>query len=58
MVKATFLITFSDSPKKPRTVKIEKPHVASYGRDGDEDLVNEWLEKRGFIVPLKSDAGA
>lgn len=58
LAKATFLITFTDSPKKPRTVKIEKPHVASYGRDGDEDLVNEWLEKRGFIVPLKSDAGA
>ncbi len=56
--KVTFLVTFSDSPKKPRTVKIERPHVASYGRDGDEDLVSEWLEKRGFILPVNDDAGA
>jgi hypothetical protein len=39
-------------------VKIERPHVASYGRDGDEDLVSEWLEKRGFILPVNDDAGA
>jgi hypothetical protein len=54
--KVTFLVTFSDS-KKPRTLKIERPHVASYSRDADEDTLNDWLEKRGFILPMKTHAG-
>ncbi len=57
LAKATFLVAFSDNPKKPRAVKLEPPRVASYGRDGDEDLVNVWLEKRGFILPPMADDG-
>lgn len=55
--RAVFLVQFDDGSKRPRSVKIERPHVASYGREADEDVVNEWLERQGFIIPMKDPAG-
>lgn len=55
--KVGLMVTFADSAK-PRAVKIELPHVTNYSRDSDEDLVNAWLEKRGFIIAPGAHAGA
>jgi hypothetical protein len=48
LTKASFQIKFKDS-KRPRTVTILPPATAIFSRESDEDAVNEWLEKRGFI---------
>jgi hypothetical protein len=49
ITKATFKIKFSDS-KAPRSVTIRRSNVASYTRDSDAELVEQWLRLRGFTV--------
>ncbi len=39
-----------------RTVTIRPPNVALFERDGDTGVIDEWLRRRGFIVPVASDA--
>lgn len=46
---ATFEIKFTDS-KSPRRVTVRPPNIASFTRDGDSPLVEEWLRKRDFVV--------
>jgi hypothetical protein len=46
---ATFEIKFTDS-KRPRRVTVRPPNIASFTRDGDSPLVEEWLRKRDFVV--------
>lgn len=48
LARAVFLVKFRDA-KRPRSVTIKPPNVATYMRDGDSDLVEEWLTKRGFL---------
>ena len=43
---------FTDS-KKPRRVKIVVPNKALYGRDGDNEIMEPWLQARGFIAPME-----
>ncbi len=48
LTAAKFEIHFADSPK-PRSVTIRHGNVAQYTRDGDADLVESFLRRRGFI---------
>lgn len=48
LAKAVFLIKFAGA-KRARTVSVKPPNTALYARDGDSGLVEEWLEKRGFL---------
>lgn len=48
LVRASFLIRFAGQ-KTPRTVTIRPSNVASYARNEDAPLVEEWLSRRGFI---------
>jgi len=47
ILRAGFLVKFTDS-KTPRTVTIRPNNVASYTRDSDAAVVEDWLTKRGF----------
>ncbi|GIW90169.1 MAG: hypothetical protein KatS3mg109_0601 [Pirellulaceae bacterium] len=49
IVKATFQVKFSDA-KTPRSVVIKPPNIAQFTRDDDSELVERWLEVRGFII--------
>lgn len=53
LIKASFKIKFKGS-KSARTVTIRLPSAAIFGRDLDADIVNEWLQKRGFINQVVS----
>jgi hypothetical protein len=48
IVKTYFRVQFSDG--RVRTVTVEMPNVAHYGRETDHELLNLWLLKRGFII--------
>jgi hypothetical protein len=48
LTAAKFEIHFADSPK-PRPVTIRHGNVAQYTRDGDADLVELFLYRRGFV---------
>ncbi|GIW56162.1 MAG: hypothetical protein KatS3mg082_2566 [Nitrospiraceae bacterium] len=49
IIKAVFKVKFADS-KTPRSVTIRPSNIATYTRDSDAALVEQWLELRGFIV--------
>lgn len=49
ILKASFRIWFSDS-KRPRTVAIKPSNVAQYLRDGDGELIEQWLRACKFII--------
>jgi len=51
IVRASFSVKLTNS-KTARTVTIRPPNTAHYTRDDDAALIEEWLQKRGFI---KSD---
>lgn len=57
LVKASFLVKFTDA-KTPRTVTVRRGNVASYTRDPDAAVVEEWLTRRGFVTtaPEAQDA--
>ena len=48
ILRASFLVQFTDS-KTPRTVTIRPSNIAQYTRDSDAGVVEDWLQKRGFI---------
>jgi len=48
IVKAGFLVRFADA-KTPRAVTIRPSNIASYTRDSDASVVDEWLINRGFV---------
>ncbi len=50
IVRANFAVKFSDA-KTPRTVTVRRGNVASFTRDDDAPLIEEWLVKRGFVPP-------
>lgn len=54
LVRASFLVRFSDS-KKRRTIKILGSNKLSVIRDGDTELMERWLEARGFIIKRSAD---
>ena len=45
---ATFEVRFADS-RRPRRVTVRPPNIASFTRDGDSALVEEWLRRREFV---------
>lgn len=49
ILKAAFKVKFLDS-KTPRSVTIRPSNVAQYSRDADAQLIERWLELRGFIL--------
>ncbi|QYY34640.1 hypothetical protein [Ruficoccus sp. ZRK36] len=51
-LKATFRLTFRGHDR-PRTVTIKPSNVALYTRDGDERIIQDWLNRREFIIPDK-----
>ncbi|MCK6587551.1 MAG: hypothetical protein L6Q76_08200 [Polyangiaceae bacterium] len=48
LVKASFLVRFTGQ-KTPRTVTIRPNNIASYTRNEDATLVEQWLALRGFV---------
>ena len=50
IIRASFEVKFEDS-RRTRTVTIKPPNIAQYTRDGDGAMIEEWLTKRGFVVP-------
>lgn len=56
IVSARFRIKFADS-KRPRMAKIQ-PKSASFTRDGDGRLVEEWLRRRGFTLARRQESDA
>ena len=50
LTKAVFSVKFA-SAKTPRSVTIKPSNMAKYDRDGDSVVIEEWLTKRGFIMP-------
>ena len=48
ILRASFQVKFTDA-KSPRIVTIRPSNIAQYTRDGDADVVEDWLQKRGFI---------
>lgn len=49
IIKAGFHVKFTDS-KNPRTVSIRPSNIAQFQRDDDGELVEAWLQKRGFVL--------
>jgi hypothetical protein len=49
IVAAVFQVKFSEA-KIPRSVTIRPCNIAHFTRDGDAAVVENWLERRGFIV--------
>ena len=49
IIRATFKVKFSDS-KTPRSVVIKPSNIAQFTRDDDSELVESWLQARGFII--------
>lgn len=47
-MKASFLVKFADA-KTPRTVTIRPQNIASYTRDSDASVIEEWLARRSFV---------
>ncbi|MCZ2328924.1 hypothetical protein [Bartonella sp. F02] len=48
LVSASFSVKF-DNAKRPRTVKVRPPNVASFDRKEDSHLIETWLRKCGFV---------
>jgi hypothetical protein len=48
LVRAVFQVKFRDA-KRPRSVTLRPPNVALFVRDEDSVLIDEWLQKRGFL---------
>jgi len=48
LCKASFLIKFSDS-RTPRTVTLSSGNRAQFRRDGDTEIIEKWMIRRGFI---------
>jgi len=57
IIKASFQIKFEDA-KNPRTVSIRPSNIAQFQRDDDGELVEAWLQKRGFISVTESEEDA
>lgn len=49
IVSARFRVKFARC-LRPRHVTVRLPNIAMFARDDDDELVNEWLAKRGFVV--------
>ena len=47
---ATFALTLENS-KRPRKLTVRTPNVASFSRDADSPMIEEWLARRGFASP-------
>ena len=48
IVKASFQVKFTDS-RTPRIVTIRPSNIAQYVRDDDSVIIEDWLNRRGFI---------
>ncbi len=55
IIRARFQVKFADA-KTARVVTIRTPTTAQYTRDSDADVVQDWLEKRGFIEQDHNEA--
>ena len=54
ILRASFHVKFTDA-KSPRIVTIRPSNIAQYTRDSDADVVEDWLQKRGFIEQDEDD---
>ena len=55
ILRASFHVKFTDA-KNPRTVTIRPSNIAQYTRDSDADIVEDWLQRRGFIEQAEDEA--
>jgi hypothetical protein len=56
MSTAIFKLKFPGS-KRLRSATIRPPNIAKYDRHSDSELIETWLQLRGFIKPLAQGAG-
>jgi hypothetical protein len=56
MSTVVFKVKCSGS-KRLRSVTIRPPNIARYDRDSDSELIETWLQLRGFIKPLAKERG-
>ncbi len=54
---ATFDVRFTDG-RKPRPVTIRHGNTASYTRDTDTELIEDFLRRRGFVKGTREVAHA
>ncbi|MBU1948256.1 MAG: hypothetical protein KJ927_06060, partial [Candidatus Eisenbacteria bacterium] len=54
IIRAGFQVKFTDS-KTTRMVTIRPSNIALYTRDSDASVIEDWLDKRGFIIPGQRD---
>lgn len=50
LVRAVFQVKFAYA-KSPRAVTIRPSNIAQFTRDADAPVVEDWLRRRGFILP-------
>lgn len=50
LLKAGFKVKFAGAAR-PRTVVIRPPNLTIFDRESDAELLNLWMERRGFIQP-------
>jgi len=48
LLRAHFRVRFRDNPKE-RAIAIKPNNGTQYQRDGDSELIEEWLMRRGFV---------
>jgi len=58
IVRAKFQVKF-EGARAPRMVTIKPSNIATYKRDSDGEIVEEWLSRRGFVRSTqRADAAA
>lgn len=57
LLKATFRVTYENATR-PRTLVIRPPAVTIVDRESDADVLERWMELRGFIQTDHADADA
>jgi hypothetical protein len=55
--RAVFSVQFAGAPR-PRKFTIRPTNITEYTRDEDSELLERWMQKRGFILPLESRVDA
>lgn len=57
LARAVLSVKFASAPR-PRRFTIRPPNITQYTRDEDSELVEHWMQKRGFMLPLEGGADA
>ncbi|MAX25608.1 MAG: hypothetical protein CMJ19_14005 [Phycisphaeraceae bacterium] len=56
LIKAKFRVAFDGG--RERSITITPPNIASFDRENDNWMINEWLTKRGFVIRSAEESDA